>query len=203
MVDELLHKARLLRSLRTQRQHTRLIRAKYPWQALAPGAMRSHVENVALNQVVDKAREVFKTQKAALIEWVKYVLRHSNTHNSGLPFTDPEKLATFLHVTLQLMPASRVRIRITCSEDIAIKSAWMSVLGQRNVQVTMDCITGKNSRAVVRIAHPDEQGLSQRAAARRPDSKPFATYSTPLLRSVAFVLAVKLLTIDEIKQLAE
>lgn len=203
LVDELVHKAQLLRSLRTQRQHTRLIRAKYPGLALAPGALRSHIENTELNQVVEKAREVFKTQKAALIEWVKYVLRHSNTRNSGLPFTKPESLATFLHVTLQLMPASRVRIRIICSENVAIKTAWKSVLGQRNVQMTMDCTTGKNSRAEVRIVHPDVQGLSQRAAARRPDSKPFSTYSTPLLRSVAFVLAIKLLTIDEIQQLAE
>jgi integrase len=203
VVDELLHQARLLRSLRTQRQHTRLIRAKYPWQALAPGAMRSHVENAALNQVVDKAREVFKTQKAALIEWVEYVLRHSNTHNSGLPFTSPADLATFLQITLQLMPASRVGIRITCSGDVAAKEAWKLALGQRNIQMTMQHATGKNNRAVLRIVHPDEQGISQRATARRPDSKQFATYSTPLLRSVAFVLAVKLLTIDEIRQLAE
>lgn len=203
LVDELIYKARLLRSLRTQRQHTRLIRAKYPWQALAPGALRSHIENAALNQVVEKARKVFKTQKAELIEWVTYVLRHSNTHNAGLPFSKPEDLAKFLQVTLQLMPASKVGIRIICRANAATKSAWQLALGERHVQMTMQHSTARNNRAVLRIVHPDEQGISQRAAERRPDSKQFATYSTPLLRSVAFVLAVKLLTIDEIRQLAE
>ncbi len=202
LVDELLHKARLLRSLRTQRQHTRLIRAKYPWQALAPGALRSHVENAALNQVVDKAREVFKTQKAALVEWVKYVLRHSNTHNAGLPFTNPADLAQFLHVTLQLMPASHIDISMTCEANAAQIKLWEQAVGTRNIQRSMVKTLANNSRALLRIRHPDEQGISQRAARRHPGSQQFEKYSTPLLRSVAFVLAIKLMTVEEIRQLA-
>ena len=203
LVDELLHKARLLRSLRTQRKHTRLIRTKYPWLALAPGALRSHAENAELNHVVDKARKVFRTQKTALIGWVKYVLRHSNTHNAALPFTRPADLTAFLSVTLQLMPASHVDIVLTCKADAERVKRWKQAIGERNVQLSMDKTKASNSRALLRIRHPDEQGIRQRATKRHPDSQQFEKYSTPLLRSVAFVLAIKLMTVEEIRQLAK
>lgn len=203
LVDELLHKARLLRSLRTQRKHTRLIRTKYPWLALAPGALRSHAENAELNHVVDKARKVFRTQKTALIGWVKYVLRHSNTHNAGLPFTKPADLTAFLSVTLQLMPASHVDIVLTCQADAERITRWKQAVGERNVQLSMEKTKASNSRALLRIRHPDEQGIRQRATKRHPDSQQFEKYSTPLLRSVAFVLAIKLMTVEEIRQLAK
>lgn len=62
-VNEMVHRARLLRAIRTQRERWRLIRSKYPTQALLPGPLRSHRENAELVKVVDKARQVYKTQR--------------------------------------------------------------------------------------------------------------------------------------------
>lgn len=91
---------------------------------------------------------------------------------------------------------------MTCEANAAQIKLWEQAVGTRNIQRSMVKTLANNSRALLRIRHPDEQGISQRAARRHPGSQQFEKYSTPLLRSVAFVLAIKLMTVEEIRQLA-
>lgn len=202
-VEELLHKARLLRGCRTQMKHARLVRSQYPWQVLAPGALRSFAETRALNAVVDKARALYRSQRSELLDWVKYILRHANTRNSGLPFTVPEELAAFLKVTLQLMPASRVVITLIGATTRTKKSIWQKAVGNQNVQIVRQTGDSRTGRTLLHIRHPDEEGIRRRSAARNPGSQQFKRYSTPLLRTIAFVLALKLMTVDEIREVAK
>ncbi len=202
-VDELVHKARLLRGYRTQMKHTRLVRSQYPWQVLAPGSLRSYAESSELNAVVDKARAVYQQQKSELLGWVTYILRNANTRNADLPFTVPDELTAFLKITLQLIPASSVAITVIGATSRSDKAVWQQAIGNNNIQITRQQGDSKKGRVLLRIRHPDEDGIRRRSAARSPGSKQFERYSTPLLRTVAFVLALKLMTLDEIREVGK
>lgn len=202
-VDELLHKARLLRGYRTRMKHTRLVRSQYPWQVLVPGALRSYAESRELNAVVDKARAVYQQQKTELFGWVKYILRNANTRNADLPFTVPDELTAFLKITLQLMPASSVAITVIGAISRKDKAVWQQAIGNNNIQIARELGGSRKGRVLLRIRHPDEEGIRRRSAARSPGSKQFERYSTPLLRTVAFVLALKLMTVDEIRDVGK
>ena len=114
MVDELVEKIHLLKAFKTQRGAQRLLYSTSHHLNLLPGALRSHKEQIELRKVVKLARQVYREQRAAFIEWIGYLLVRSNTRNTGIPFTDPQMLQAFLSVTVLLLPATRIAIEVRC-----------------------------------------------------------------------------------------
>ncbi|MFQ2478567.1 integrase, partial [Aeromonas caviae] len=186
-----------------QRGAQRLLYSTSHHLNLLPGALRSHKEQVELRKVVKLARQVYREQRAAFIEWIGYLLVRSNTRNTGIPFTDPQMLQAFLSVTVLLLPATRIAIEVRCGAKRSEKSPWREVISRYRVKSEFIEKSGAN-RALLRIIHPDEAGICQRSTERQQNAdtvKPMARYSTPLLRTVAYVVALKVMSIQELVSL--
>ncbi|MGL6535449.1 tyrosine-type recombinase/integrase, partial [Aeromonas caviae] len=203
MVDELVEKIHLLKAFKTQRGAQRLLYSTSHHLNLLPGALRSHKEQIELRKVVKLARQVYREQRAAFIEWIGYLLVRSNTRNTGIPFTDPQMLQAFLSVTVLLLPATRIAIEVRCGAKRSEKAPWREVISRYRVKSEFIEKSGAN-RALLRIIHPDEAGICQRSTERQQNAdtvKPMARYSTPLLRTVAYVVALKVMSIQELVSL--
>ncbi len=200
-LTEWLQKLSLLGSFMTQRHRKRL--SSPSRQAILPGDLRSYAEKSELVRVVDKARDIYRSRKEELITWIGYLLVRSNSHNTELPFTDPDQLLRFLSVTLELVPASRIAITVMCGTDQSGRDSWRRSIKSKAIRVEYLERSGSH-RALLRVIHPDEEGILQRRLARQQlEMKPifYRRYSTPLLRTLGFVLALRLLSVAELQQL--
>lgn len=170
---------------------------------MLPGDLRSYAEKFELVRVVEQARDIYRSRKEELITWIGYLLVRSNSHNTELPFTDPDLLLRFLSVTLELVPASRIAITVMCGTDQSGRDTWRRAIKSKAIRVEYLDRSGSH-RALLRVIHPDEEGILQRILARQqPGKQPilYRRYSTPLLRTLGFVLALRLLSVEELQQL--
>lgn len=133
------------------------------------------------------------------MDWVSYLLVRSNTRNSALPFNDPAVLGAFLMITTQLLPATRISVEVTCAASSDISKAWREVIARHRVQGTFIDRPGAN-RARLRVSRPGE-GAKAASSTDSEIQQPVVHYSTPLLRIVAHVLAIRLMTVAEIRSL--
>lgn len=85
MVDELVEKIHLLKAFKTQRGAQRLLYSTSHHLNLLPGALRSHKEQIELRKVVKLARQVYREQRAAFIEWIGYLLVEAILATLGSP----------------------------------------------------------------------------------------------------------------------
>lgn len=191
----------VLRTFMTQRYRSRLLSPSR--KAMLPGDLRSYAEKFELVRVVEQARDIYRSRKEELITWIGYLLVRSNSHNTELPFTEPDLLLRFLSVTLELVPASRIAITVMCGTEQSGRDTWRRAIKSKAIRVEYLDRSGSH-RALLRVIHPDEEGILQRILARQqPGKQPilYRRYSTPLLRTLGFVLALRLLSVEELQQL--
>ncbi|MGU5642319.1 tyrosine-type recombinase/integrase [Aeromonas caviae] len=196
-ISEWIDKIHALGQLQTRRQRSRLIAANRS-RSLLPGPQRSHHEQQELSQLVKAARNLYRSQPAALTRWLVYLLRHTTTSNHGIRFSDPAALRAFIHTTAQLLPANRLALTLHCHrEDLGI---WQQDLpgGLNPNIIKLAANTRQRNRATLRIRHPNEQALlAKHQAGPTPH---FAHYSTPVLTLLAYVISLQVFSVEEIQE---
>lgn len=195
-ISEWIAKTNALGQLQTRRQRSRLL-AEHRKRPLLPGAQRSHPEQQELVRLAKAARTLYRTQPAALTNWLRYLLRHTTTSNHGLGFTDPAALRSFIHTTVHLLPANRLDLTLYCHR--ADLPDWQKGLpgGLNPNIIKLTPNTRQRNRARLRIRHPNEQALlAKHQAGPAPR---FAHYSTPILTLLAYVISLQVFSLEQIQ----
>lgn len=195
LLNEWIAKAKALGRLQTRRKRSRLLSEKRQ-RALLPGAPRSHGEQQELPSLVKKARLLFRRHRAELTWWLRYLLTHTTTSRHGVSFRDPAALSAFISTTVKLLPATR--LTLTLYGKKADKANWTKGLA-KGLDIEHHFPPSgsrQQSRATLRIRHPDEQAiLAKHHSGPNPT---YQCYSTPVLSLLGYIISVQLFTLEDI-----
>lgn len=192
-IEQWLKKIDALKLLKTKQGRSRVFHPERI-NPVIPGELHSHAEEIDFEELVVKARYIYKSNRNGLIEWIKYQLMHANSQNHPLSFRSLEELTSYVSIVKELLPVNRITIELHCPD--VDKKRWIAALPKKiNIIEINSC---KGSRARLWIKHPEEDKIIQEQMKRNKVVKKFNRYSTPILHNLAFIISIRLFSVEEL-----
>lgn len=132
---------------------------------LVPGQLKSSLELKLINTFVIKLKSNYQENRVEINWAVLYGLNHSNMHQSGIYFAEPEALSRFISTFQFAIPKSYWRVVTDTIEQSPIKSEWEeSCAGIRSIKGKKASKRGRVGRGAIRLElrHPNEKDIRQK-----------------------------------------